>query len=328
MNPDLTIDHQALIDELGSDKCRKMLLDMMLIRAFENKAQELYELGKTHGTMHLSIGQEGTAVGASAALNRDDYLLNTHRGHGHCLAWGSRPDMMMAEFMGKETGYCRGRGGSMHIADVEANNLGANGIVGGGVPIAAGVGLSIKMRKTQNAVLAVFGDGAANTGAFHESMNMSAIWDLPVIYLCENNQYAMSMSSKKAFKIERISQRAAGYGMEGITIDGNDVLAVYDAVRQAKARAIAGEGPTLVECLTYRYRGHSRSDRQAYRTREEVKEWQAKDPIPRFATLLGLKKNQAKKLENEADEIINAALVFAEESPEPSLDTIMEGIYA
>lgn len=323
-----SLNHKQLAKKLGTEQTHSMLLNMMTIRAFEEKAQELYEKGLTWGTMHLSIGQEGTAVGASTALTTDDYLLNTHRGHGHCLAWGSDPDLMMAEFMGKETGYCRGRGGSMHIADVDANNLGANGIVAGGVPTAVGVGISIRARKTDQICLVVFGDGAANTGAFHEALNMASIWNLPVIFLCENNQYAMSMSFQRAFNIERVSERASAYNIVGESVDGNDVLAVYDAVNRARARAVAGNGPTLLECLTYRYRGHSRSDRQAYRTRGEVREWQEKDPIPRFAKILGMKDAQVAEMQAEADRRIEDAFIFAEKSPEPDVSTVMEGVYA
>ena len=199
-----------------------MLRKMYQIRAFEEKAEQLYMLGKIHGTMHLSIGMEASAVGAVGALDPEDYILSTHRGHGHCVAKDADMNLMMAEFMGKETGYCRGRGGSMHIADIDNNNLGANGVVAGGIPIAVGVGLSQKMQKTGRICLCFFGDGAANTGPFHEALNMAAIWSLPVVFVCENNQYAMSFSSKKAFNIERISDRAAGYGMPGETIDGND----------------------------------------------------------------------------------------------------------
>ncbi len=306
----------------------KMLMDMMLIRAFEEKAEELYILGRVHGTMHLSIGQEASAVGLSAALTRDDYLLNTHRGHGHCLAWGSNVDQMMAEFMGKEDGYCRGRGGSMHIADVDANNLGANGIVAGGLPISVGVGLSIRSRKTDQVVAALFGDGGANTGAFHESLNMASIWNLPVIYFCENNQYAMSMSFNRAFNIDRVSDRASAYGIAGVTVDGNDLLAVYDAAKEAVARARAGEGPTLIESLTYRWKGHSKSDRQAYRTRDEVKEWQQKDPINRFAAFLGLTDDEREARQEEARQRIEESVKFADESPEPSVSAIAEGVYA
>ncbi|MEJ2012692.1 MAG: thiamine pyrophosphate-dependent dehydrogenase E1 component subunit alpha [Anaerolineales bacterium] len=324
---------QALLEEFGAEQAREMLQTMYDIRTFEEKAEELYMLGKTHGTMHLSIGQEGSAVGASYALRRgEDFLLNHHRGHGHTLAWGGTLKPMMAEFLGKETGYCRGRGGSMHIAQVERNNLGANGIVGGGLPIAAGVGISIKLRKTDQVCMVLFGDGAANEGAFHESINLASIWDLPVIYYCENNQYAMSMAMKKAFNVERISDRACAYNIPGEFVDGNDVFAVYDAVKRAAERARQGDGPTLIESLTYRWKGHSRSDRQAYRTREEVKAWQKKDPIPRFADALiaagMLAQDEVETMQAAAHEHVEDALEFAEASPEPEISSIMEGLYA
>lgn len=302
---------------------------MMLIRAFEQRAEELFALGKVHGTMHLSIGQEATAVGVSNALREGDYLLNTHRGHGHCLAWqGSDVNLMMAEFMGREAGYCRGRGGSMHIANVATNNLGANGIVGGGLPLAAGVGLSIKLRKTDQVCAVIFGDGASNEGAFHESINMASIWKLPVIYVCENNQYAMSMSIRKSANVAHISDRAAAYNVRGITVDGNEVAAVYDAIRQAAEECRAGNGPVLVECLTYRWRGHSKSDRQLYRTRDELAEWQARDPIPRYAKALGWSEAQVEEAQANAAKRIDEAVAFAEASPEPDVKDVMEGVYA
>ncbi len=302
---------------------------MLRIRAFEEKAEELYALGRVHGTMHLSIGQEATAVGVSSALREGDFLLNTHRGHGHCLAWfGSDVNLMMAEFMGREAGYCRGRGGSMHIANVEANNLGANGIVGGGLPMAAGVGMSIKMRKTDQVCVVIFGDGASNEGAFHESLNLSSIWKLPVIYVCENNQYAMSMDIRKSANVEDISQRACAYNIRGVTVDGNDLAAVHDAIAQAAAECRAGQGPVLVECKTYRWRGHSKSDRQVYRTRDEVGEWQRRDPIPRYARVLGLTDTQLEAARVDAQRVIDAAVVFAENSPEPDVAAVMEGLYA
>lgn len=302
---------------------------MMLIRAFEQRAEELFALGKVHGTMHLSIGQEATAVGVSNALREGDYLLNTHRGHGHCLAWqGSDVNLMMAEFMGREAGYCRGRGGSMHIANVATNNLGANGIVGGGLPLAVGVGLSIKMRKTDQVCAVIFGDGASNEGAFHESINMASIWKLPVIYVCENNQYAMSMSIRKSANVAHISDRAAAYNVRGITVDGNEVAAVYDAIRQAAEECRAGNGPVLVECLTYRWRGHSKSDRQLYRTRDELAEWQARDPIPHYAKALGWSEAQVEEAQANAAKRIDEAVAFAEASPEPDVKDVMEGVYA
>ena len=313
----------------GPDSAREKLLTMLVIRAFEEKAEELFALGRVHGTMHLSIGQEATAVGAASALKRGDYLLNHHRGHGHCLAWfDSDVDAMMAEFMGKETGYCRGRGGSMHIANVEANNLGANGIVAGGIPLAVGVGLSIKMRRTDQVVMVNFGDGASNEGAFHESLNMASIWKLPVIYLCENNQYAMSMPVTKAMNVAQISDRAAAYGMPGVTVDGNDPVAVYEAVSAAARRARAGQGPSLIEAVTYRWRGHSKSDKQAYRTRDEVKEWQQRDPILRLAARLGMSESELDALRQTAVQRVEAAVAFAEASPEPKVDDILEGVYA
>jgi len=339
MTANIQMDEAALrrfhdvLEERGPDFMKKMLLDMHVIRAFEERAELLYAMGKVHGTMHLSIGQEGNAVGASNALREGDYLLNHHRGHGHCLAWGSDPSRMMAEFLGKETGYCRGRGGSMHIADVESNNLGANGIVAGGVPIAVGVGLSIKMRQTEQVCLVIFGDGAANEGALHEAMNMASIWDLPVIFLCENNQYAMSMPYQDAFNVEQISQRAAGYNMPGDTVDGNDLLAVYSRVRQAADRARSGEGPTFIESVTYRYKGHSKSDQQAYRTRDEVNDWKDnRDPISRYAMLLTemqvASDEEADGMRPAAVSTIDEAVAFGEDSPDPDIADLLEGVYA
>jgi TPP-dependent pyruvate/acetoin dehydrogenase alpha subunit len=324
---------KELLEAIGHEQLQNVLERMYVIRAFEEKAEELYGLGKTHGTMHLSIGQEASAMGACTAVKSGhDYLLNHHRGHGNCLAWGGGVDEMMAEFMGRETGYCRGRGGSMHIADVERNNLGANGIVGGGLPMSVGVGLSIRMRNTDQVCLTIFGDGAANTGPFHETLNMASIWDLPVVFLCENNQYAMSMSVVKAFNIEHISQRACAYNIPGESVDGNDYLAVYDAVHRAAERARGGAGPSLVEAITYRWRGHSRSDRQLYRTRNEVKEWQARDPISRLAGKLievnWLTDSEQEKIRERAYQRIEAALIFAEQSPAPDISAVMEGLYA
>jgi pyruvate dehydrogenase E1 component alpha subunit len=311
---------------------RDLLRQMYTIRAFEEKAEELYAMGKIHGTMHLSIGMEASAVGAIAALRPDDLILSTHRGHGHCIAKGADLKRMMAEFMGKENGYCRGRGGSMHIADVEGGNLGANGVVGGGIATAMGVGLGLSLQKREQVVLCFFGDGAANMGSFHEPLNMASIWKLPVVFVCENNQYAMSFSVEKAFAIERISERAAAYGMPGVTVDGNDLLVVYDAVSRAVQRARSGEGPSLIENVTYRWRGHSKSDANRYRTREEIEAWMQKCPINRFRALLikegTLDEPEAEQLEREAYAAIEAAVAFAEASPEPDLETIEEGVYA
>jgi pyruvate dehydrogenase E1 component alpha subunit len=318
--------------DVGRERLVEMLRKMYEIRYFEEKAEELYIRGLVHGTMHLSVGQEGSAVGAVSALEPDDYILSTHRGHGHCIAKGADIKLMMAEFLGKETGYCRGQGGSMHIADVKTGNLGATGVVGDGIPVSVGVGLSIKLQGQGRVVLCFFGDGAANAGAFHESLNMASIWKLPVVFVCENNQYAMSTSVKKAFPIKNIADRAAAYGMPGMVVDGNDVLVVYEATREAMDRARRGEGPTLIECKTYRWKGHSKSDQQRYRTREEVEAWKRKDPITRFRSRLieeeAITEEEAERIEEEAWETVEAAVRFAQESPEPSLEGIEEEVYA
>jgi pyruvate dehydrogenase E1 component alpha subunit len=318
--------------ELERELCVDMLSTMHKIRFFEETVDDLFARGLVHGTMHLSIGQEASAVGSVFALRSDDYILSTHRGHGHCIAKGADINLMMAEFLGKDTGYCRGRGGSMHIADIQGRNLGANGVVGGGIPLAVGVGLSLQMQATDEIIMCFFGDGAANQGAFHEALNMAAIWCLPVVYICENNQYGMSMSTKRAFNIDRISLRADSYGMPGVTVDGNDTGAVYDAASEAVERARSARGPTLVECVTYRWKGHSKSDQELYRTKEEIETWKEKDPIKRFRELLvsegTLTEEEAARIEEEASRTIAAALEFATSSPEPDVDTILEGVYA
>jgi pyruvate dehydrogenase E1 component alpha subunit len=317
---------------LSREKYISILETMHKIRYFEVEADDLFAQGKIHGTMHLSIGQEGVAAGAGAALRPDDYLLNTHRGHGHCIAKGADLNLMMAEFIGKETGYCRGRGGSMHIADVSRNNLGANGIVGGGIGLAMGVGLALKLRKSDQVVLGIFGDGASNQGIFHEALNMASIYQLPVVYLCENNQYAMSMSIKRSIRLTDISERAASYGIPGFTVDGNDVMAVYEAVQAAAERGRDGDGPTLIEAKTYRWKGHSKNDPAVYRTKEEVQAWKKLDPIKRFREKLisegVITEAEADAIDQAATKAIADAYAFAAASPEPSVDTIMEGVYA
>jgi pyruvate dehydrogenase E1 component alpha subunit len=317
---------------LTDERVVELLQQMRLIRAFEWKADQLYAEGKVHGTMHLSIGQEATAVGAIAALGPNDYIFSTHRGHGHCLAKGADVKLMMAEFRGKETGYCRGRGGSMHIADLEGGNLGANGVVGGGLAMACGAALAQKMQNTGKVVLCFFGDGASNQGIFHEALNLAAIWELPVVYFCENNQYGMSMHVTRSVAIDRISDRSAAYGIPGQTVDGNDLLQVYEATREAVARARSGEGPTLLEGITYRWKGHSKSDANRYRTKEEIEEWKARDPVTRFEKLLVgegiLTPERISEIEAQAQQEIDSAVEFADGCPEPSLQTIEEGVYA
>lgn len=313
-------------------QAESILRQMWLIRKFEEQAEKSYMAGKIHGTMHLSIGQEASAVGAISTLQPDDYILSTHRGHGHCIAKGADLNLMMAEFFGKETGYCRGRGGSMHIANIAGGNLGANGVVGGGIPMAVGVGLGLKMQAEEKVLISFFGDGGASTGAFHESMELSALYQVPVVFVCENNQYAMSFPTERWTDSSRLASFAELYGMPGTAVDGNDVKAVRAAVGPAVEFARAGKGPALVVCDTYRWRGHSKSDRNRYRTQEEIEAWKNKDPIPRFANQMVneniLTQDEIEAIESQAESEIEDALEFAENSPEPSLDTIEEGVYA
>ena len=318
--------------DLSKEDLTNIYRTMIKIRLFEEMADKLYAMGKVHGTMHLSAGQEGVAVGTGFAMGTHDYLLNHHRGHGHFIASGADVNKMMAEFLGKRTGYCKGRGGSMHIADVNANNLGANGIVGGGIELAAGVGLAIQMQKSDQIVLAIFGDGAANLGIFHESLNMAAIWDLPVVYLCENNHYAMSAEVAKTSSKVPFRERAESHGIPGYFIDGNDVLAVYEVMRDAFHHARSGKGPVFVEAETYRYFGHSKSDRNLYRTKEEIDHWKERDPIGRLEHLLlqadVISEEDVEKINQEMEKVINDAVEFAEQSPEPNVENVTEWVYA
>ena len=321
--------------ELGltQEQLIEMYRTMVKIRLFEEMADRQYALGKVHGTMHLSAGQEAVAVGAGFGISKGDYLLNHHRGHGHFIASGADVNKMMAEFLGKDTGYCRGRGGSMHIADVTANNLGANGIVGGGLQLAVGVGLAIQMKKTDNIVLTIFGDGAANEGIFHESLNMAAIWNLPILYLCENNQYGMSANVNRVSALTPYKARAAAYGIPGYYIDGNDVLAVYEFVQKAAENARTGKGPVLVEAQTYRYFGHSKSDRNLYRSKDEIDYWKSiEDPISRFERLLVnarlIDDQLISEIKEKMNQEIEESVKFAEASPEPDVKDVTEWVYA
>ncbi|MEI6648928.1 MAG: thiamine pyrophosphate-dependent dehydrogenase E1 component subunit alpha [Actinomycetes bacterium] len=309
---------------------------MNRIRKFEEAVEDLFGRGMMHGTMHLSIGQEASPTGVCLALNIDDQITSTHRGHGHCIAKGADLTRMIAELLGKEIGYCGGRGGSMHIADVETGNLGANGVVGGGIPIAVGAALASKMMAKGTVVVSFFGDGALNEGAFHEAANMAAIWKLPVIFVCENNKYGMSSSTAKAFALEKLSDRALGYGFPGITIDGNDVVAVYEATEAAVRRAKEGGGPTLIEAQTYRWKGHSRSDKNLYRTKEEIDEWKAVDPILRFKNVL-LERNFAtaeelaeieKRATDQVIEAVNVAVKATPADPAGLIDAVFKKVSA
>ena len=310
---------------------REALRKMYVIRKFEEGAEASYMRGLVHGTMHLSIGQEASAVGACMGLTDEDKITSTHRGHGHCVAKGADPARMFAEFFGKETGYCKGRGGSMHIADPSRGNLGANGIVGGGLPIAVGAARSAKRLGTGAVTVCFFGDGANNEGAFHEALNMASVWTLPVVFVCENNKYGMSTSMERSTAVASVSDRASAYSMPGASVDGNDLSAVAEAVDAAVARARAGDGPSLIESVTYRWRGHSKSDRNRYRTKDEIEDWMSKDPIPRFGTMLVehgvLTTDDIEALEADVDAQIEAAIAFAKDSPDPVTGEATRDVY-
>jgi TPP-dependent pyruvate/acetoin dehydrogenase alpha subunit len=305
---------------------------MLLIRRFEETLDELFRGGSIPGTTHLCAGQEAVAVGACAALEPDDQVLSNHRGHGHFLAKGGDPRRIMAELFGKVDGYSAGRGGSQHMAHFPIGFLGSNGITGGTIPIATGAALSAKVQRSGRVVLAFFGEGASNQGTFHESLNMGAAWDLPVIYLCENNIYAMSTAISEVSKVVHIADRAAAYGMPGETVDGNDFLAVRESVTRAAEQAREGRGPTLIEANTYRYYGHSKSDLREYRTDAEEREWRAKDPIPCFATHLteqGILDTESDScIKQEVETEIREAVAFAEQSPEPDPSEAGRGLFA
>ena len=304
---------------------------MARIRAFEFRALKLFEENKLRGSVHLYIGEEAVASTVCSRLTNDDYITSTHRGHGHCIAKGARLDLAMAELMGKATGYCKGRSGSMHIADFTQGNLGANAIVGGGIPIAVGAALSAKMQKQDRVAVSFFGDGASNEGTFHESLNLAGVWKLPIIFVCENNGYGISVHTWQSTSVENISERAKGYDMPGETVDGNDVEAIDAAFERALRRAKAGEGPSLIECKTYRWMGHWTGDPQTYRTREEVETWKQKDPMKRWRERLlsdGLyAEAELDAMLKAADEEVEAATQFALNSPNPDPAHVLDDVF-
>jgi len=318
--------------ELTKEKLVEMYRKMLEIRIFEEKVFELYGQNLVPGTIHLYAGEEAVAVGVCSALKKDDYITSTHRGHGHCIAKGAELKLIMAEILGKKTGYCKGKGGSMHIADFKIGMLGATAIVGAGIPIAVGAGLSIKIRRTDQVAACFLGEGASNQGTFHESINMASIWKLPVIFICENNLYAMGTRQSRVMAIENVADRAVAYGILGVVVDGNDVLAVYEVTQKAVERARKGEGPTLIECKTYRHKGHSRVDPAKYRPKEEVKEWLAKDPVKCFKEKLlqtnALTESEIQQIEKEVSAEIEEAVKFAKESPYPAPEEALEDVYA
>jgi acetoin:2,6-dichlorophenolindophenol oxidoreductase subunit alpha len=321
------------IDPSTSEGARSALLTMWTTRRFEEALEDLYSRGMLHGTNHLSIGQEAVAAGVCGALRDGDLITSTHRGHGHCIAHGADPMRMMAELLGRVDGYCGGRGGSMHIADVASGNLGANGIVAGSMTIAVGAALSMRMQQRDAIVVCFFGDGAANEGSFHEALNLAGVWQLPVLFLCENNQYGMSMAQDESTAGGSVAARGAAYGIDGVQVDGNDLDAVHAAALAAVERMRAGGGPELIEAVTYRYRGHSKSDRNLYRTLDEIESWRTeRDPVDRFeaaAVASGrLTPDEVDEVRAEAREILRDAVGRAVRSPEPEVASLDGASYA
>jgi len=304
-----------------------MYAQMYKIRRFEEEVFEFYKRGLMPGLAHLYIGEEAVAVGACSAIRADDFIGSTHRGHGHLVARGADTKKMMAEILGKVTGYCRGKGGSMHIMDSSLGILGANGIVGGGIPMSTGAGYSCKYRGTDQVVLCFFGDGASNEGTFHESINMAAAWNLPVVYIIENNHYGITVSVDRVTKEHDLAKRAVGYGIDGYTIDGNDVELVYDTVSKAVEKARRGEGPSIVECKTYRQHGHNGGDNGAYRPEGELEYWKSRDPLKLFREAGYLSEEKMAQIEADVNEEIAEACQFAIDSPYPEDDELMKGIF-
>jgi pyruvate dehydrogenase E1 component alpha subunit len=310
-----------------------MLRAMQTIRRFEERASEDFQAGHIYGVVHCYIGQEAVAVGVCTALNREDQIISTHRGHGHCIAKGADLKRMMAELYGRATGYCKGKGGSMHIADFGIGMLGANGIVAGGISIITGAGLAAQLDGKGRVAVSFFGDGASSAGPFHESLNIAALWKLPVIYVCENNFYGVNTPVSDAVSVKDVVERSAAYGVPGVVVDGNDVLAVYEVAEAAVRRARAGEGPTLLECKTYRWRNHTEiKGIPDSRLPEEIAAWKEKDPIARFVAHLKAQRlltdEDWKTMDNAIVQDIEQAVAFARESPFPPLDAALEDVFA
>ena len=312
----------------------KLLLfkKMILIRVFEEKIETLFYKKLIPGFVHLSIGQEASAVGTCAALQPDDYIISTHRGHAHILAKGADPKLMFAECFGKTTGYCKGKGGSMHIADYSSGILGANGVVGGGFPIMTGAGFSIKLRKTHQVGIVFFGDGASNRGTFHEACNMAAVFKLPIVFVCENNMYASTSPAEKMVSGGSVANRAHAYGIPGYITDGSNVLAVLETIQEAVNRARSGKGPSIVENETYRYKGHFEGDKQKYRTKDEIHQYKmTRDPIDRFETVLIengiLTKESVTEIWAETNSTIDEAAQFGIDSPLPKPEDALNDLF-
>ncbi len=319
--------------KIEAETLRDLYVTMRRIRAFEDKTAELFQEGVVKGTAHSYKGEEAIAAGVCATLRDDDIIASYHRGHGHCIAKGARIDRMMAELMGRQTGYCQGLGGSMHIADMDLNIMGANGIVGAAMPLATGAGLAARLQGSDRVAVAFFGDGASNQGVFHESLNLAAVWKLPVIFVCENNQYALTTSYRNTTAVAQVSLRAAAYDIPGVTVDGNDAAEVYLVLRDAVERARGGEGPTLIEAMTYRHGQHSlRVNLQDPRPEDEVKSWIERDPIHRAEKRLtedcGLSDEAFDAAGKEVEDELESAVAYGRESPEPAVQAMLEAVYA
>jgi pyruvate dehydrogenase E1 component alpha subunit len=319
--------------DLSKEKLAEIYEKMFRIRKFEETAGNLFAQGLIPGLIHLYIGEEAVAVGVCSNLTQDDCVISTHRGHGHCIAKGGDVRRMMAELLGKETGYSKGRGGSMHIIAPEIGVMGSSGIVGAGIPIAAGLGLAANVKKTRKVVACFFGDGASNTGTFHEGLNLAAVWKLPIVFICENNLYAISVPMRKSTPVENVADRAVAYGIPGVIVDGMDVIAVHRMTREAVERARSGKGPTLIECKTYRFRGHFEGDPKGggvYRSEAEMAEWQNKCPIKIFKTKLIENKifteKETEEIEQRSIKEIEEAVEFAKNSPYPPASEVTNNV--
>ena len=317
---------------VGPRRLLRMYRTMVLIRQAEERLVKLFAEGRMPGFIHSYIGEEATAVGVCGALRADDYLTSTHRGHGHILAKGGDPARFFAELYGKASGYCRGKGGSMHVTDLDLGILGANGIVGAGIPIAAGAALASRMQGADRVAVAFLGDGATDIGVFHEALNLASLWEVPAVFVCENNGYADFMAQATHQKIERVSERAAAYSMPGVTVDGNDVEAVFEAAGEAVSRARSGGGPTLLECVTYRWRGHYEGDPQPYRTAAEVERWKRRDPLriaeERLRGTGALDHGTRAAIWDETARLIDDAVAAAEAAPMPAPEEALQDVYA
>jgi pyruvate dehydrogenase E1 component alpha subunit len=317
--------------DVSKEKMVEMYMIMNKIRMFETRVSELFAAGKIPGFVHLYAGEEAIATGVCANLRGSDYITSTHRGHGHLIAKGGDVKFMMAELFGKQSGYCKGKGGSMHIADVDLGILGANGIVGAGPPLATGAALACQYQGKESVAVCFFGDGASNQGTTHEAMNLATCWKLPVVFVAENNMYGISSCTVNSMCVPNIADRAGAYDMPGIVLDGNDVMAVYEAASEAIERARQGQGPSLIECKTYRHRGHFEGDPCVYRRKEELEEWKERDPIPRFEKKLlelsVLTNEKAMGIKNSIKDQIEAAERFAEESSYPDAAELTLDVY-